>query len=45
MIHGYFVMDPVQQLLDQVYEQLNDAQLEAFDNVLAAVGRDEFLRN
>ena len=45
MIHGYFVMDPVQQLLDQVYEQLNDAQLEAFDNVLAAVGWDEFLRN
>ena len=38
MVHGYFVMDPVQQLLDQAYEQLTDEELEAFDNVLNAVG-------
>ena len=41
MVHGYFVMDPVQQLLDQAYEQLTDEELEAFDNVLNAVGLGE----
>ena len=40
-IQGWLVLDPLQELFDQMYEQLNDEQYATINNVLAQIGMPE----